>query len=58
MAHGVGVRSGLRYVRVGLDMVHCWANREEFGCEVVEGPSERCTRVSDGDGDELRPPQY
>jgi len=34
-------------------VVHSWANRGECGGEVVEGPCERCTRVSDGDGDEL-----
>ena len=36
-------------------MAHSWADRGECGGEVVYGPCERCTRVSDGDGDEFHP---
>ena len=53
MALGVGVRVGLRGARAGASMVHSWADHGECGCEVVEGPCERCTRVSNGDGDEF-----
>ena len=56
MAPDVGVRDGLRCAPVGDGVVHSWANRGEGGGEVVEGPCERCTRVSDGDGDEFHTP--
>ena len=57
MALGVGVRDGHRCARVGAGVVHSWASHGECGGEVVEGPCERCTRVSDGDGDEFHPSQ-
>ena len=55
MAPGVGVHVGQRCALVGAGVVRSWANRGECGVEVVEGPCERFTRVSDGDGDELYP---
>ena len=55
MAPCVGDREGLRCAPASACVVHSWANRGESGCEVVEGPCERCTRVSDGNGDEFRP---
>ena len=45
-------------MRCGLDgvgVVHSWADSGECGGEVLEGPCERCTRVSDGVGDEYHP---
>jgi len=58
VAHGVGVRvDGQRCALASASVVHSWANRGECGGEVVEGPCERCTRVSDGDGDEFHPSQ-
>ncbi len=53
MAFRVGVRVGLRCVLAGASVVHSRASRGECGGEVVKGPCERCTRVSDGDGDEF-----
>ena len=58
MAHVVVVREWLLGAVVGDSVVHSWANRGECGGEVVEGPCEHFTRVSDGDGDEFHPAQY
>ena len=53
MALGVGVRDVLRCALASVGVVYSWANRGEYGSKVVEGPCERCTRVSDVDGDEF-----
>jgi len=53
VAPSVGVRVSQRCALVGASVVHSWANRGKCGGEVVEGPCERCTRVSDGNGDEF-----
>ena len=45
----------MRCALAGAGVVHSWANRGEDGDEVVEGSCERCTRVSDEDGDEFHP---
>ena len=56
MAPSVKVRVGQRCALACAGVVHSWANRGEFGSEVVEGSCERCTRLSDGNGDEFHPP--
>ena len=56
MAPCVGVRGGPRYAPDGVGMVHSWANRGKDGGEIVKGPCEHCTRVSDGNGDKFHPP--
>jgi hypothetical protein len=55
VAPGVGVRVGQRCALAGVGVVHSWANLGDCGGEVVEGPCEPCTRVSDGDGDKFHP---
>ncbi len=55
VAHGVGVRVVQRCALDGIGVVHSWADRGEYGGEVVEGSCECCTRVSDGNGDEFDP---
>ncbi len=50
------VRDGLRCSPAGAGVARWWANRGQCGGEVVEGPCERCTRVSDGDCDEFYTP--
>ncbi len=57
VAVGVGVISGLRCALSYAGAVCSWVSCGESGGEVVEGPCERCTRVSDGDGDECHPSQ-
>jgi len=56
VAHSVEVSDGLRCAPASDGVVRSWANRGECGGKVVEGLCERCTRVSDGDGDEYYPP--
>ena len=53
MAPSVGVRDGQRCVPDGVGVVRFWANRGECDVEVAQDLCEQCTRVSDGDGDEL-----
>jgi len=53
MDFSVGVHVGLRCTLAGASVVRSWANRGKCGGEVIEGPCERCTRVSNGDGDEF-----
>ena len=50
MAPSVGVHVG---VGAGSCLLHVGADGEECGCEVLECPLQRGTRVSDGVGDEL-----
>ncbi len=51
MAHGVGVRDGVRCALAVVGVVHPWAGRREGGGEVVEGLCKCDARVPDGDGD-------
>ena len=53
MALGVGVRVGVGDARAGSSLLPVGADGGECGCEVLEGPLQRGTRVSDGVGDEL-----
>ena len=50
------VMAGLRCVLVCVGVVYSRANRGECGGAVIEGPCERCTRVSDEDGDKSHLP--
>ena len=50
---GVRVCDGLRCALADASGVHSWANRGEGDGEVVEGLCKRCTRVSNGNGDEV-----
>ncbi len=56
MAPGVGVRDGLCCAPDGARLVRSWADSEECSGEVVENSCDRCTRLPDGDGDEIHLP--
>ncbi len=56
MVLGVGVGDGLLCALASGGLVRKWANREEGGGEVVEGPCNCGTRVPDGDGHEFHNP--
>ncbi len=57
MGLGVVVHGGKCVVNAGTWSPRKWSNGGEGGGELVQGPGESGTRVADGKGDELHPPQ-